>query len=71
MRNEYDFSDSQRGAMVKRNKERISIRLDPDIIERGQGTDSTGRLTLVLGTPAIDPGEHVVAVDQLSLIQLG
>jgi uncharacterized protein (DUF4415 family) len=33
MRDEYDFTDSQRGAIVKSNKERITIRLDPDIIE--------------------------------------
>jgi uncharacterized protein (DUF4415 family) len=33
MRDEYDFSNSQRGAIVKSNKERITIRLDPDIIE--------------------------------------
>ena len=33
MRDEYDFTDSQRGAIVKSNKERITIHLDPDIIE--------------------------------------
>ncbi|MCF7997271.1 MAG: BrnA antitoxin family protein [Chromatiaceae bacterium] len=33
MRDEYDFANSQRGATVKSNKERITIRLDPDIIE--------------------------------------
>ena len=33
MRNEYDFSKSERGAIVKTAKERITIRLDPDIIE--------------------------------------
>ena len=33
MRNEYDFSKSKRGAIVKTAKERITIRLDPDIIE--------------------------------------
>ena len=33
MRDEYDFTNSQRGAIVKSNKERITIRLDPDIIE--------------------------------------
>ncbi len=33
MRDDYDFSDSKRGAIVKTAKERITIRLDPDIIE--------------------------------------
>ena len=33
MRDEYDFSKSKRGAIVKTAKERITIRLDPDIIE--------------------------------------
>ena len=33
MRDEYDFTDSKRGAIVKSNKERITIRLDPEIIE--------------------------------------
>jgi uncharacterized protein (DUF4415 family) len=33
MRDEYDFSKSKRGAIVKAAKERITIRLDPDIIE--------------------------------------
>jgi uncharacterized DUF497 family protein len=33
MRDEYYFNYSRRGATVKSNKERITIRLDPDIIE--------------------------------------
>jgi hypothetical protein len=33
MRDEYDFTGSKRGAIVKTAKERITIRLDPDIIE--------------------------------------
>ena len=33
MRDEYDFSESQRGAIIKTVKERITIRLDPDIIQ--------------------------------------
>jgi uncharacterized protein (DUF4415 family) len=33
MREEYDFSASQRGAIIKSAKERITIRLDPDIIQ--------------------------------------
>lgn len=33
MRKEYDFSESKRGAIVKTAKERITIRLDPDIIQ--------------------------------------
>jgi uncharacterized protein (DUF4415 family) len=31
------LTDSQRGAIVKSNKERITIRLDPDIIEWFRG----------------------------------
>lgn len=37
MRDEYDFSGSQRGAIVKSTKERITIRLDPDIVEWFRG----------------------------------
>ena len=37
MGDEYDFTDSQRGAIVRSNKERITIRLDPDIIEWFRG----------------------------------
>jgi len=33
MRDEYDFTDSLRGAIVKSDKERTTIHLDPDIIE--------------------------------------
>jgi uncharacterized protein (DUF4415 family) len=33
MREHYDFSQAKRGAVVKTNKERITIRLDPDIIQ--------------------------------------
>lgn len=33
MRDEYDFTGSERGAIAKTAKERITIRLDPDIIE--------------------------------------
>ena len=33
MRDEYDFSESKRGAIIKTAKERITIRLDPDIIQ--------------------------------------
>lgn len=33
MRDEYDFSQSKRGAIIKTAKERITIRLDPDIIQ--------------------------------------
>jgi hypothetical protein len=32
MRDHYDFSQAKRGAVVKTNKERITVRLDPDII---------------------------------------
>ncbi|MCF8003522.1 MAG: BrnA antitoxin family protein [Chromatiaceae bacterium] len=47
MCDEDDFTNSQRGAIVKSHKERITIRLDPDIIEwfrgrvRGGGNDQT------------------------------
>ena len=33
MRDSYDFSNGTRGAVVKTSKERITIRLDPDIIQ--------------------------------------
>ena len=33
MRESYDFSQGKRGAIIKTNKERITIRLDPDIVE--------------------------------------
>ena len=33
MREHYDFSQAKRGAVVKNNKERITVRLDPDIIQ--------------------------------------
>ena len=33
MRDEYNFTESKRGAIVKTAKERITIRLDPEIIK--------------------------------------
>ncbi len=33
MRDNYDFSQGQRGAVISTAKERITIRLDPDIIQ--------------------------------------
>lgn len=33
MREQYDFSGGHRGAVVKTTKERITIRLDPDVIQ--------------------------------------
>ena len=38
MKKRYDFSKGKRGAVVKTTKERITIRLDPQVIEwfRGQ-----------------------------------
>ena len=33
MREQYDFSGGQRGPVVKTTKERITIRLDPDVIQ--------------------------------------
>ena len=33
MRDNYDFSEGKRGAVVKTTKDRITIRLDPDIIQ--------------------------------------
>lgn len=37
MRDEYDFTGGKREAIVKTTKERITIRLDPDIIEWFRG----------------------------------
>lgn len=38
MKKHYDFSNGKRGPVVKTTKERITIRLDPEVIEwfRGQ-----------------------------------
>lgn len=33
MRGHYDFSGGKRGAVIKTNKEKITIRLDPDVIQ--------------------------------------
>jgi uncharacterized protein (DUF4415 family) len=47
LRDDYDFTDSRRGAIVESTKERLAIRLDPEIIEwyrgrlRGGGNDQT------------------------------
>ena len=33
MKDQYDFSGGKRGAVIKTNKEKITIRLDPDVVE--------------------------------------
>ncbi len=33
MRDEYDFSGSRRGPIIRSSKERITIRLDPEVIQ--------------------------------------
>ncbi len=33
MKDQYDFSSGKRGAVIKTNKEKITIRLDPDVIQ--------------------------------------
>lgn len=33
MKEQYDFSGGKRGAVIKTNKEKITIRLDPDVVE--------------------------------------
>ncbi len=33
MKDNYDFSEGKRGAVIKTAKQRITIRLDPDIIQ--------------------------------------
>ncbi len=33
MREQYDFSGGKRGAAIKTTKERITIRLDPDVLQ--------------------------------------
>ena len=33
MKDNYDFSQGKRGAIAKTNKEKITIRLDPDVME--------------------------------------
>lgn len=37
MKAQYDFSQGKRGAIVKNNKEKITIRLDPDLIQWFKG----------------------------------
>jgi len=33
MKDNYDFSKGKRGAVIKTNKEKITIRLDPDVLQ--------------------------------------
>ena len=33
MKESYDFSEGRRGAVLKSNKEKITIRLDPEVIQ--------------------------------------
>jgi len=33
MRDEYDFSGSRRGPIIRSSKERITIRLDPEVVQ--------------------------------------
>lgn len=33
MKDQYDFSGGKRGAVIKTNKEKITIRLDPDVVD--------------------------------------
>ncbi|MDQ7016044.1 MAG: BrnA antitoxin family protein [Gammaproteobacteria bacterium] len=33
MREHYDFNNAQRGAVIQSNKERITIRLDSDVVQ--------------------------------------
>jgi uncharacterized protein (DUF4415 family) len=33
MKNKYNFSGGKRGAVIKTNKEKITIRLDPDVVQ--------------------------------------
>ena len=33
MKDHYDFSNGKRGAVAKTNKEKITIRLDPEVID--------------------------------------
>lgn len=49
MRNEYDFSGARRGAIAHMAKERITIRLDPDVIKyfRGQVKGGGNYQTLI------------------------
>ena len=49
MQENYDFSKGKRGAVIKTNKERITIRLDADIIDwfRRQCTDGGSYQALI------------------------
>ena len=33
MKEQYDFSGGKRGTVIKTNKEKITIRLDPDVVD--------------------------------------
>jgi len=33
MKDQYDFSEGKRGAVIKTNKEKITIRLDPEVLD--------------------------------------
>lgn len=33
MKEQYDFSGGKRGAVIKTNEEKITIRLDPDVVD--------------------------------------
>lgn len=33
MKEQYDFSGGKRGAVIKTNKEKITIRLDPEVVD--------------------------------------
>jgi Arc/MetJ-type ribon-helix-helix transcriptional regulator len=49
MRDEYDFSDGQRGPIINTRKERLTIRLDPEVIQwfREQVKDGGNYQTLM------------------------
>ena len=49
MRDEYDFSGSRRGPIIRSSKERITIRLDPEVIQwfREQVTGGGNYQTLI------------------------
>ncbi len=60
MREHYDFSDGKRGAAVKTAKERITIRLDPDIIQwfKGQVRGGGNYQSLMNDALRVHVGHH-------------
>jgi uncharacterized protein (DUF4415 family) len=69
MRDEYDFSESKRGAIIKSAKERITIRLDPSILDwfRDRVRDGGNYQTLINEALRVHVGKAGRPVDAKTL----